>query len=206
MQAIVPYGQSALKLKEYDQLPPHITRRDYQDFLDAVDRRYAHSTKRAERAQWFHDRDRLLLRLMWETGGRVGDILSAKPGDFDFKSKVLNLSVKKRRNVNTIPLDDSLLLEVSNFLRNYPPADSQRPLLDISKVAAWKIIRKYGVMTGISVHPHMFRHGLAIHLLESNVPIPIISARLGHSNILTTLRYYLVITPEVQRQFVAGKL
>ncbi len=38
------------------------------------------------------------------------------------------------------------------------------------------------------------------------MPISIISARLGHSTILTTLRYYLVITPEVQRQFMAGKL
>ena len=206
MQALVPYGQTSLRLKEYDQLPPHITRRDYQDFLEAVDRRYAHPSKRAEKAQWFHDRDRLLLRLMWETGGRVGDILSAKPSDFDFNAKVLNLSVKKRRNVNTIPLDDNLLLEVGNFLRNYPPADYQRPLIDISKVSAWKIIKKYGTTTGIPVHPHMFRHGLAIHLLESNVPIPIISARLGHSNILTTLRYYLVITPEVQRHFVTGKL
>ena len=61
-------------------------------------------------------------------------------------------------------------------------------------------------MAQMRSQPHMFRHGLSIHLLESNVPIPIISARLGHSNILTTPRYYLVITPEVQRQFVAGKL
>ncbi|MDG6993710.1 MAG: site-specific integrase [Nitrososphaerota archaeon] len=52
----------------------------------------------------------------------------------------------------------------------------------------------------------MFRHWLAIHLLESKVPIPIISARLGHSSILATLRYYLIVTPEVQRQFVMGKL
>ncbi len=205
MQAMVPYGQAALKLKEYDQLPPHTTRRDYLDLLDAIDKRYSAASKRAEKARWFHDRDRLLIRLMWETGGRVGDILSAKPGDFDFRRKLLNLTVKKRKNVNTIPLDDSLLLEVSNFLRTYTP-DYRQPLIDISKVAAWKILKKYGAMIGISVHPHMFRHGLAIHLLESNVPIPIISARLGHSNILTTLRYYLVITPEVQRQFVAGKL
>ena len=50
------------------------------------------------------------------------------------------------------------------------------------------------------------RHGLAIHLLNQNVPIPIISDRLGHSSVLTTMRYYLVITPEMQRQFVAGKV
>ena len=132
MQALVPYGQTSLRLKENDQLPPHITRRDYQDFLDAVDRRYAHPSKRAEKAQWFHDRDRLLLRLMWETGGRVGDILSAKPGSFDFKAKVLNLLVKRRKNVNTPPLDDGLLVEVSNFLRNYPPADYDGELLQLS--------------------------------------------------------------------------
>ena len=205
MQALAPYGQSVLRLKEYDELPPHITRLDYLSLLDAVDKRYEHPSKWAEKAAWFHDRDRLLLRLMWETGGRIGDILAIKPGDFDFRRKVLNLSVKKRKNVNVIPLDDSTLLEVSTFLRTFNP-DNQRPLFDFSKVAAWKILKKYGAMTGISVHPHMFRHGLAIHLLESNVPIPIISARLGHANILTTLRYYLVITPEVQRQFVAGKL
>jgi 2-polyprenyl-6-methoxyphenol hydroxylase-like FAD-dependent oxidoreductase len=30
--------------------------------------------------------------------------------------------------------------------------------------------------------------------------------RLGHASVLTTMRYYLVITPEVQRQFIAGRL
>ncbi|MDG6935168.1 MAG: site-specific integrase, partial [Nitrososphaerota archaeon] len=106
-----------------------------------------------------------------------------------------------RKNTNTIPLDDGLLLEVSNYLRNYAVGGK---LCDFSKVQAWKIVRAYGRETGIDVHPHMFRHGLAIHLLENNVPIPIISARLGHSNVLTTMRYYLVITPEVQRQFMQG--
>ncbi len=67
-------------------------------------------------------------------------------------------------------------------------------------------MREYGRDIDMDVHPHMFRQGLAIHLLNQNVPIPIISARLGHSSVLTTMRYYLVITPEVQRQFVAGKV
>lgn len=41
---------------------------------------------------------------------------------------------------------------------------------------------------------------------ENNVPFPIISGRLGYSNILTMLWYYLVITPEVERLFGSGKL
>lgn len=67
-------------------------------------------------------------------------------------------------------------------------------------------MREYGRDIRIDVHPHMFRHGHVIHLLNQNVSIPIILARLGHSSVLMTLRYYLVITPEVHRQFVAGKV
>ena len=98
---------------------------------------------------------------------------------------------------------DGILLDVSNYPRNYNPGTN---LCDFSKVQGRKIVRQYGRLTGIDMHPHMFGHGLAIHLLENNVPIPIISARLGHSSVLTTIRYYLVFTPEVQRQFIAGKL
>ena len=196
---MVPYAQGALRLKEYDKLPPHITREQYLRLLDAVDRKYSSAGQCAKKARYFRDRDKLLLRLMWETGGRIGDILSIVPENFDFDKKALNLSVRKRRNINTIPLDDSLLLEVSNYLRNYAVGGR---LCDFSKVQAWKIVRQYGKETGIDVHPHKFRHGLAIHLLENNVPIPIISARLGHLSVLTTMKYYLVITPEVQKQFM----
>ena len=201
MQGMMPYAQGALRLKEYDQLPPHITREQYLNLLNAVERKYSSAGQWAKKAKYYRDRDKLLLRLMWETGGRIGDILNIVPGNFDFDRKVLNLGVKKRKNTNTIPLDDGLLLEVSNYLRNYAVGGK---LCDFYKVQAWKIVRAYGRETGIDVHPHMFRHGLAIHLLENNVPIPIISARLGHSNVLTTMRYYLVITPEVQRQFMQG--
>jgi integrase/recombinase XerD len=52
----------------------------------------------------------------------------------------------------------------------------------------------------------MFRHGLAIHLLQNGVPIPVIAARLGHASIKTTMETYLVITPELQRKFVENVL
>ena len=203
MDGLALYSQNALRLKEYDKLPPHITRTQYLDMLDAVERKHSVAGQWAKKARYYRDRDKLLLRLMWETGGRIGDILNIAPADFDFDRKVLNLKVRKRRNVNSIPLEDSLLLEVSNYLRNYSPGAK---LCDFSKVQGWKIVRQYGRSTGIDVHPHMFRHGLAIHLLNQGVPIPVISARLGHSSVLTTMRYYLVITPEIQRQFIVGKL
>ena len=38
---VVPYAQGALRLKEYDQLPPHITREQYLNMLNAVKRKYS---------------------------------------------------------------------------------------------------------------------------------------------------------------------
>jgi integrase/recombinase XerD len=62
-------------------------------------------------------------------------------------------------------------------------------------------------MIGIDrLHPHMFRHGLAIHLLQNGVPIPVIAARVGHASIKTTIETYLLITPELQRKFVGNVL
>ena len=194
--SIVPFGQ--IKLKDYDKLPPHITYEQYRQMLEVVDEKYG-SRKKSDKSEYFRSRDRLLLRLCWETGARIGDIVEMKVGDVDFKEKILRLRVKKRKNVNHIPLGDDILLEMSNHIRLF---GIKERLFDISYVMAWKIITSYGKALGIRVHPHMFRHGLAIHLLKNNVPIPIISARLGHSSIMTTMNYYLVITPELQRQYL----
>lgn len=43
----------------------------------------------------------------------------------------------------------------------------------------------------------MFRDGLAIYLLQHEVSDKIIVRRLRHSNALTTIKYCMVITPEI---------
>ena len=87
MQGMVSYAQGALRLKEYDQLPPHITREQYLSLLSAVEKKYSSAGQWAKKARYYRDRDKLLLRLMWETGGRIGDILNSVP-----------ITVKKQRS------------------------------------------------------------------------------------------------------------
>ncbi|MDG6934681.1 MAG: hypothetical protein JRN68_08280 [Nitrososphaerota archaeon] len=42
MQGMMPsYAQGARRLKEYDQLRPHITREQYLNLLNAVERKYS---------------------------------------------------------------------------------------------------------------------------------------------------------------------
>ena len=118
-------------------------------------------------------RDPLLLRLIWETGGRVSDIADIQAGDFDFGGRLLNLRVKKTRRVNAMPLEEGTLFDVSNFRHQ----TYGEPIFGINRWQIWNIVRDYGRDIDMGVHPHMFRYGLAIHLLNQNVPTPIISAR-----------------------------
>ena len=49
------------------------------------------------------------------------------------------------------------------------------------------------------LHPHLFRHTRAMHLLEAGVPLPIIQEWLGHESIETT-RIYASATTEMKRK------
>ena len=153
---------------------------------------------------YLKDRDKLLMEFMWELGGRVSDIISIKTGDIDFNKKIITLVVQKRhRFINNIPVSDSLLLEISNFMRKY---NVDGRYFNFTRQRAWEIIKNYGNKLGMDLHPHMFRHGLAIYLLQHGVSDKISARRLGHSNALTTIKYYMVITPEVEREALRGIL
>ncbi|MEW6069884.1 MAG: site-specific integrase [Candidatus Thermoplasmatota archaeon] len=197
MHRIIPFGET--QLKKISELPPHISYEEFNLMLKAVDSFYAAKNKTKHR-NFMRDRDKLFLSLLWETGGRVSDVCALSIKDFDFKNRILNLYMKKRRRVNKITLGDRCMYEVSEYLRNYHQEDK---LFDISRIRAWKLIKRYAEIAGIEdVHPHKFRHGLAIYLLQQGVPIPVISARLGHSSVYITMQLYMKVTPEIQRRFL----
>ena len=196
-QNIISFTQG--QLKNIAELPPHITYEEFNAMLQAVDQ-YFNQKKQTPKRSYHRNRDKLLLSLMWETGGRIDDICSLKTSDFDFRKRELNLYMKKRRKNNIVTLSDRMLFEISEYLRNWQIKDR---LFDLTRQRAWQLIKKYSRIAGIDdVHPHKFRHGLAIYLLQQGVPIPVISARLGHSSVYITMQLYMKVTPEVQRHFM----
>jgi integrase len=203
---------TGIKIRDEQHLPPHITYEQYQQLVYSV--QYHTKLK-----NFYETRDKLILHLLWETGGRVADIANLKLSDFNIQEKTLTMYVKKRKRLLTIPLSDSVLLDLLAYTseRNkYENKFKKNYLFDLTPTRIWQLVKSYGDKLGLyyydsknrkhHIHPHMFRHGLAIHLLERGIPIPIISARLGHSSTTTTINYYLVITPEIQRQMITENI
>ena len=72
--------------------------------------------------------------------------------------------------------------------------------------AAQKVFKARAALAGIEgrVHPHMFRHSCATHLLEAGAGIADIGALLGHKNLNTTARYTHVNMAYLKGQHTAA--
>ena len=53
-------------------------------------------------------------------------------------------------------------------------------------------------LKALNIHTHIFRHTHVALLIEQNVPIKVISQRLGHSDITTTLSIYTHVTENMK--------
>jgi len=189
-------------MKKSGELPKYVSFDKYKELRGKVDGYYNRINMPNKRQEFLKVRDRLFIDFMFATGGRIADILRVKKGNIDFQTKQLTLDIKKTKRTIVINIDEALAYDISNYALENQLVDEDR-LFKFTPTAGWYIIRKFGALIGINeLHPHMFRHGLALYLLSIGVPINVIQYRLGHSNIKTTIDMYLKVTPEIEKQIM----
>jgi len=143
-------------------------------------------------------RDRLLFRLILETGLRVGEALGLHVEDLiltpdDERIQVVGKGGKPR----TVLLDDARLVRQ---LRTYLKETGYRhgPLFRAAKNGRGGPLRyqsvqerwtQYCEQAGVACTLHQLRHTHATELVNEGVSLATIRKRLGHKNLQTTLRY-----------------
>jgi len=143
-------------------------------------------------------RDRLLFRLIFETGLRVGEALSLYVEDLDLTRDDEHIGVRgKGGRPRTILLDDAgVVRTLRAYLRRM--GYTHGPLFRAAKNGRGDLLRyqsvherwqRYCRVAGVACTLHQLRHTHATELVNDGVSLATIRKRLGHKNLQTTLRY-----------------
>lgn len=156
------------------KIPDYLEREQIDELLDA--------------AKTCSQRDYLLLRFMWRTGVRVSEVINVTPNDIEFKNSVVNIRKAKGGRQRRVLLDEETLKMLSDYILalNIP---EDRPVFPITRAQVFNLVKKYGSMIGVNIHPHTLRHSFAIFLVRSGMDLRRLQLLLGHSSLSITQIY-----------------
>jgi len=141
-----------------------------------------------ETAKAYNFRDYLLLNFMWRTGARVSEAISVTPNDIELRRNVVNIRHAKGGKQRRALLDEKTIKQLLRYIKKEGIGKNE-PIFGIHRTQVFNIIKKYGAMIGVNIHPHTLRHSFAIFAIRSGVDIRRLSMMLGHSSIAITQVY-----------------
>ena len=141
---------------------------------------------------------RVLLMTTYAAGLRLSEVIALKLTDLDSQRQMIRVEQGKGRKDRYTILSPQLLEELRLYWKMcrpisylFPGRDPHRPM---DSSAAQRIYyaakQRAGIQKGLGIHT--LRHCFATHLLEAGVDLPTIQRLMGHTSILTTMRYLQV--------------
>lgn len=154
-------------------------------------------------------RDRLMLRMLYETGIRRSELAGLRTASVDLSALTIKV-LGKRNKERIIPIENELAHNIQQFLalKEQEKGASEWLFVDrkgrqISTDEVYRTVRKY--MTLLSnadrISPHVFRHSFATHILNEGGNIQAIKELLGHENLATTEVYTHVSREHLQEVY-----
>lgn len=171
-------------------------------------------------------RNKLLIRLMWQTGVRTNEVTRIRLEDIDREERSIEVYAKKTGDTRTVYYQESLDFLMKEWLDNghrasYPYAEESEYLF-VTRIktkmpddAVNPIIKKAAEHAGIQeelytdkkghtrvkVTAHSLRHGHAVYSLKSGIDLRRIQEHMGHESLDMTTRYLDVINEDVKQAY-----
>ena len=152
---------------------------------------------------WTSQRDHLLLRMLYNTGARVSEIIGVTLADVVLDGAACVHLHGKGRKQRTVPLWRSTVRQIRAWLRINPQLQPTSPLLpnrDGQAMTRGNVTQRLALAVKAAtaaqpqlatrrISPHIIRHTTAMHLLQAGVDISVIALWLGHESPTTTHQY-----------------
>ncbi|MBD1806301.1 tyrosine-type recombinase/integrase [Microcoleus sp. FACHB-SPT15] len=141
------------------------------------------------------ERNRLMLRFLYETGCRVSEMCQLKWKHLKPREGSGQVTIfGKGSQTRNVLLTQALWDELQSFRRK---ASANAPVFHsksgrhLSPRNVWDIVKAAAKRAGIegNVSAHWLRHSHASHALERGAPIHLVQATLGHASVATTGMY-----------------
>ncbi len=143
-------------------------------------------------------RDKAIMELLYSSGLRLSELVGLDLGSLDLEDRTVRVDGKGGKT-RILPVGRFAIAALRHWLveRTALPAHEDSavfvgrggrrltPRAVQLRVDAWA--RRMGL--GVHLHPHMFRHSFASHLLESSTDLRGVQELLGHTDISTTQIY-----------------
>jgi integrase/recombinase XerC len=142
-------------------------------------------------------RDKAMMELFYSSGLRLAELVGLTWSKLDLEDRTVRVTGKGNKE-RILPVGRVALAALRAWLKAHPTgARKTDPVFVGSKGAplgpraVQKRIESWSKRQGIGehMHPHMFRHSFATHLLESSQDLRGVQELLGHANISTTQVY-----------------
>jgi len=164
-----------------------------------------------------NDHHRMLLRLLFNCGGRINEVLALTPSDIlhvqdrylvqlrTLKQQRRSSGRAKKGDIRLVPLFDK---QFANELNRYivthctnqrlpifqSKRNKKRTAINSETARLWlkeieQVAVENGLFLGTALTPHVLRHSFAVHLLLNHMHIKRVQALLGHARLSSTEVY-----------------
>lgn len=198
--------RNPLELVERPRVPKqrrqHVTLADFQRLYEGI-----------VPERWIDYRDQAILVVMFYSGLRVGEVTGLRAVDVDLAKRLITVNRGKGGHSRLVPCAPLLIDPLHTYLNTRPTWT--KPALFISSDGyggARGVLTAEGIRVMLHrrcdtvglpyLHPHLFRHGFAMTLLNAGMELSAVSAAMGHSSQAITEQVYAAwLTDGLAREY-----
>ena len=152
----------------------------------------------------------LIIKILYQTGMRIGEVLSLKINDYDIENGILYIKDPKNNMERLICLPKNIIVELNNYINKFNYLFNENNAIFNAKSNAiekyfYKVLKEVNInRTNTGPRLHDLRHTFVVHRIEKyakeqvdfNTMLPVLQAHLGHQS-LSSLTYYFHMTEHI---------